>query len=100
MFALCLPHLDHADPSRKSPLPRSSGSNQFLEVLMRYGQATCCHRGYRATEKSPRKRVGRVIIVYLEVMERPRAAPTAEETGVEDRVGAALRLCAMWALTR
>ena len=39
-------------------------------------------------------------IVYLEVMERPRVALTAEDTGVEDRVGAALRLWAMCALTR
>lgn len=38
--------------------------------------------------------------VYLEVMERPRVALTAEDTGVEDRVGAALRLWAMCALTR
>jgi hypothetical protein len=41
-----------------------------------------------------------VVFVYLEVMERPRAAPTAADTGVEDRVGAALRLWAMCALTR
>jgi hypothetical protein len=40
------------------------------------------------------------VIVYLEVMERPRVALTAEDTGVEDRVGAALRLWAMCALTR
>lgn len=30
--------------------------------------------------------------IYFEVIERPRAAPTAADTGVEDRVGAALRL--------
>lgn len=39
--------------------------------------------------------------VYLEdVMDSPRVAPTAAETGVADRVGAALRLWAMCALTR
>lgn len=45
-------------------------------------------------------------VVYFEfVMFNPRAAPTAAETGVADRVGAALgaplpRLWAMWARTR
>lgn len=46
----------------------------------------------------PQARTSRVI--YFEVMPRPRAAPTAADTGVEDRVGAALRLWAMCAFTR
>lgn len=37
-------------------------------------------------------RPGVVAPIYFEVIERPRAAPTAADTGVEDRVGAALRL--------
>lgn len=39
--------------------------------------------------------MGMVAISYLEVMDRPRAAPTAADTGVDDLVGAALRLWAM-----
>jgi hypothetical protein len=67
-----------------------------------HGLQSASKRGYRArcTIAREPEGLGHVIFIYLEVMERPRAAPTADDTGVEDRVGAALRLCAMCALTR
>ena len=40
------------------------------------------------------------VLHFEVVMDSPRAAPTAAETGVDDRVGAGPRLCAMCALTR
>lgn len=69
---------------------------------MLHGLQSASKRGISSTFTIARgpEGLGHVIFVYLEVMERPRAAPTADDTGVEDRVGAALRLCAMCALTR